>query len=201
MRGPVAVSRQPLAFEAVVAEHQSRVRRQLRRLTRGDDALADELAQDTFVQAWAAWPSFRGEARPSTWLHRLAYNRFLMHLRSARAGPQTVSLSSTDGPDAACRDVPSWPEAPLGSALEGHAALEVPAAVGSPALRIDLQRALDALPEPERLAIEHCGVLEFTHEEAAAVLGLPLGTLKSQVARAKQRLREALSAWQPESGS
>lgn len=192
------MSRELDAFEAVVAEHQSRVRRQLRRLTRGDDALADELAQDTFVQAWAAWPSFRGEARPSTWLHRMAYNRFLMHLRSVRAMPQTVPLEPGDAGDAAGGDVAPRVASALTSTADGSPAPGALAAARGPALRIDLQRAIDALPEAERLAIVHCGVLEFTHEEAAAVLQVPLGTLKSQVARAKQRLREALSAWQPE---
>lgn len=194
------MSRELDAFEAVVAEHQSRVRRQLRRLTRGDDALADELAQDTFVQAWAAWPSFRGEARPSTWLHRMAYNRFLMHLRSARAMPQTVPLEPSDAGDASGGDLAPGVASALAATADGSAAPGAPAEARGPALRIDLQRAIDALPEAERLAIVHCGVLEFTHEEAAAVLQVPLGTLKSQVARAKQRLREALSAWQPEIG-
>jgi DNA-directed RNA polymerase specialized sigma24 family protein len=65
-------------------------------------------------------------------------------------------------------------------------------------LRIDVERAVARLPEHERRAVIHSFRLDLTHGEAAAVLGLPLGTLKAQVARAKERLRGWLGAWQPE---
>jgi RNA polymerase sigma-70 factor (ECF subfamily) len=64
--------------------------------------------------------------------------------------------------------------------------------------RIDVTRALAALPEAERVALIHCFQLDLSHAEAAEVLGWPLGTLKSHVARGKARLRETLAAWQPE---
>lgn len=67
-----------------------------------------------------------------------------------------------------------------------------------PALqRIDVNRALAALPEAERVALIHCFQLDLSHAEAAEVLGWPLGTLKSHVARGKARLRATLAAWQP----
>src|SRR6201986_5599767 len=69
------------AFPRIVRTHQSRVRLQLRRLTHGDAALADDLAQETFVQAWLHLNEFRGDARLATWLHRLALTRFLQHVR------------------------------------------------------------------------------------------------------------------------
>mgnify|MGYP001161545165 CR=1 FL=1 len=115
------------AFGAMVRGAQSRVRRQLMRLVHGDAALADDLAQESFVQAWQQLSHFRGDARFATWLHRVAYTRFLMHTRRRR-------------------------EEPLDEA------------------------------------------------RAAAVLGLPLGTLKSHVARGKARLRESLAAWRPAAG-
>jgi RNA polymerase sigma-70 factor (ECF subfamily) len=159
------------SFEALVREHQSRVRQQLRRLTRGDVGLADDLAQETFVQAWRHIGSYRGEARLSTWLHRIALNTWLMHRRSAReAEPlETDAVGSVDPSAATLR-------------------------------RIDVERALQALPEAERLALIHCFQLDLSHAEAADVLGWPLGTLKSHVARGKARLRERLAAWQPDSG-
>ena len=60
------------AFARLVRAHQSRVRLQLRRLAHGDAALADDLAQETFVQAWLHLNDFRGDARLATWLHRIA---------------------------------------------------------------------------------------------------------------------------------
>src|SRR5471030_1627690 len=69
------------AFARLVRAHQSRVRLQLRRLAHGDAALADDLAQETFVQAWLHLNDFRGDARLATWLHRIALTRFLQHVR------------------------------------------------------------------------------------------------------------------------
>ncbi len=62
------------AFAEMVRRHQSAVRTLLRRLCRGDAALADDLAQETFVKAWRGLAGFRGGARLSTWLHRIAWN-------------------------------------------------------------------------------------------------------------------------------
>jgi RNA polymerase sigma-70 factor (ECF subfamily) len=166
------VSREGDAFEALVREHQSRVRAQLRRLTKGDAALADDLAQEVFVLAWRGMARFRGAASVSTWLYRIAYNAFLAQVRSARE------------------------HAPLDEANED--APLVPDASGHSAQRIDVERALATLPEPERVALIHCFQLDLSHAEAAGVLGWPLGTLKSHVARGKARLRERLAAWQGE---
>jgi RNA polymerase sigma-70 factor (ECF subfamily) len=158
------------AFGELVRSHQAAVRLQLRRLTRGETALADDLAQETFVLAWTRLAQFRREARFSTWLYRIAYHQFLMHARGRRATP----------------------------AFE-HEPLVLRTADPQPNhFRIDLDRALARLPEAEHAAIVHCFLLDLSHGEAAEVLGLPLGTLKSHVNRAKSRLRESLSAWQPE---
>ncbi|RZU02440.1 RNA polymerase sigma factor [Rivibacter subsaxonicus] len=165
------------AFATLVRRHQSRVRQQLRRLTHCDAALADDLAQEVFMQAWHGLAAFRAEARLSTWLHRIAYTRYLMHRRGSGAAP-----ASLDG-------------AAEGGGLEPIAIDEQSAGVP---LRLDVERAIARLPEHERLAIVHCFQLDLSHEEAAQVLGIPLGTLKTQVARAKARLREWLAAWQPE---
>jgi RNA polymerase sigma factor (sigma-70 family) len=158
-------------FEALVRAHQSQVRHQLRRLTKGDHALADDLAQETFVLAWRHVGSFRGDARVATWLYRIAYNTFLAHRRSAH---EHASLD----------DEHEFEAGPDGS----HRAAQ----------RIDVERALAALPEAERVALIHCFGLDLSHAEAAEVLGWPLGTLKSHVARGKARLRERLTAWNPQ---
>ncbi len=168
----------PDAFEALVREHQARVRRQLRRLTRGDAALADDLAQETFVLAWRHVGTFRGDARVSTWLHRIALNAWLAHCRRRPTG-EVVAAPDDDAPDAAASE---------------------PDPSGATVRRIDVERALGRLPEPERLALIHCFQLDLSHAEAADVLGWPLGTLKSHVARGKARLREQLAAWQAHQG-
>jgi RNA polymerase sigma-70 factor (ECF subfamily) len=166
------------AFAQLVRRHQSDVRKQLRRLTHGDAALADDLAQESFIQAWAHLAQFQGQSRFATWLYRIAYNRFLMHVRSHQA---TQSL-------------PPEGDEQLRALATEHPAL-------ASAARLDVQAALARLPETERVAMLHCYHLDLSHEEASQVLGLPLGTLKSQVLRAKARLRDMLSAWAPEKAS
>ena len=164
------------AFARLVRAHQSRVRLQLRRLAHGDAALADDLAQETFVQAWLHLNDFRGDARLATWLHRIALTRFLQHVRRSRLPVE-------------------WIDAEAGADEPGHD----PRAVEG--LGRDVERALAALSEIQRLAVVHCFHLDLSHAEAAQVLGLPLGTLKSHLDRAKSRLRELLGAWNPESAT
>ena len=164
------------AFAGLVAAHQSRVRLQLRRLTHGDTALADDLAQETFVQAWLHLADFRGDARLATWLHRIALTRFLQHARRPQL-PVEWQGEGDDAPDAGHDPRPA----------EG--------------LGRDVERALQSLTEIQRLAVVHCFHLDLSHAEAAQVLGLPLGTLKSHLDRAKTRLRDLLQAWNPESAT
>jgi RNA polymerase sigma-70 factor (ECF subfamily) len=162
------------AFGALVRLHQSNVRNQLRRLTKGDVELADDLAQDSFVQAWSSLASFRGEARLSTWLYSIAYSRFLMHQRKRQELPLIDS------------DVEPTNEA------------STPANGNLEAMKQDVARALERLPEAERLAIVHCYHLDLSHQEAAAVLQMPLGSLKTCVERGKARLRGLLADWAKE---
>ena len=163
------------AFATLVAQNQGRVRAQLRRLVGADAALADDLAQESFVQAWLHLGEFRGDARFATWLYRIAYRRFLMHLREHDSRDRHEATTDAAGN----------PTEPVHHPQPAQT------------LRIDMDRALGRLPDDERAALVHCYHLDLTHDEAAAVLGVPLGTLKSQVARGKARLAELLAAWAP----
>jgi len=157
------------AFAALVRAHQSAVRWQLRRLARGDDGLADDLAQETFVQAWRHLADFDGRARFGTWLHRIAVREFLQHRRR----PANAA----------------WDELEPGDDEPAHD----PARTDT--LRADVERALARLSEAQRLCIVHCFHLDLSHEEAAEVLGLPVGTLKSHLHRARAKLQQWLGAW------
>ncbi len=157
------------AFAELGRRHQSLVRAVLRRLTRGDAALADDLAQETFVLAWRNLRQFRFEARFSTWLYRIAFNAWQSEARKKRE----VLL---DDPG----DVPP--------------ALDTAEDVPDAAARIDLERALATLGDGERAAIAACYYGDLSHEEAAQALGIPLGTVKTHILRAKAKLRERLVA-------
>jgi RNA polymerase sigma-70 factor (ECF subfamily) len=165
------------AFAELVKRHQSAVRACLRKLTAGNHALADDLAQDTFVLAWRNLKSFRQEARFSTWLYRIATNCWLAHARKRREellGDRDEDLPDSDAGESSTAD---------------HAAATT--------MKVDLERAMATLSDAERAAIVQCYHNDLSHEEAAYVLGCPVGTVKTHVLRGKQKLARTLAAWAP----
>jgi len=156
------------AFAQLLRRHQGMVRAQLRRLLPDDEATVDDLAQEVFLQAWRKLDQFRGAARFSTWLYRIAYTCFLQANRR-KAG----TLEDTGGE---------------------HEVL--PAAARTVDLQLDLERAMRRLSHAERGVLLHCVQLGLSHDEAAYVLSMPLGTVKSHATRGKAKLQNWLSAWQ-----
>lgn len=140
----------------------------LRQLTRTDAALADDLAQETFLKAFKNIRSFRGEAKFSTWLYRIAYNTFR---EDARKRKELVGIDETQ--------------------LEAE---QDPQTV-DPALRQDLMQALKLLPLHERTAVLLCCQNGLSHDEASRVLDIPLGTVKTNVLRGREKLKKTLAAW------
>jgi RNA polymerase sigma factor (sigma-70 family) len=167
------------AFGELVRRHQSAVRASLRKLVKGNAALADDLAQDTFMLAHRHLKTFRQDAKFSTWLYRIAYNVFLADARKIKE----VSL-----PD----DMDADEIAPEEGSPAGGLSHQT-------ALHIDLERAMKVLSDAERAAIVQCYHNDLSHEEAAQVLGCPVGTVKTNVLRAKQKLKARLLAWGPQS--
>jgi len=170
------------AFAELVKRHQSSVRACLRKLTAGNHALADDLAQETFVLAWRNLKSFRQEARFSTWLYRIATNCWLAQARKRHEellGDRDAEVGDDDANDAALSS----------GGRADHAAAST--------MKIDLERALARLSEAERAAIVQCYHNDLSHEEAAYVLGWPVGTVKTHILRGKRKLRSALAAWAP----
>ena len=153
------------AFEELVRRHQSSIRNLLRSLCR-NTALADDLAQETFLQAWKHLKSLRVPAAFAGWLRRLAINSWRQHLRREGAFGKLAELEGGD-------------------------------VVSTPAVTecLDLNSALAALAPNVRL----CVVLSYhegmSHGEIAAATHLPLGTVKSHIARGTARLRELLAAY------
>ena len=163
------------AFAALVNRHQTALRAFLRRVCGGDRARADDLAQDTFVRAWRGLGSFRGGARFSTWLHRIALNLYLTD--RARQASQA----------------PPGPSDPL----DGRAAAHDAGSGERAADRQALDRALARLSEPERIAVVLMYGEGATQEEIADLLGCPAGTVKTHLARGKQKLRALLTTEEP----
>lgn len=153
------------AFGALVRLHQSRVRGFLRRLARGDHALADDLAQEAFLLAWQKITQFRREGSFAGWLARIAYTRYLTAARRMKleTGDESAEI----------------PVHPQNSAVE---------------TRLDLEKAMKGLSPPERAALTICYALGYTNEEGAQILDMPVGTLKSHIARGREKLRRILEA-------
>ncbi|HTT99338.1 MAG TPA: sigma-70 family RNA polymerase sigma factor [Rhizomicrobium sp.] len=160
------------AFEQLMRRHHGMVRAQLRRLVNGDHGRADDLAQETFLLAWRKLHQFRGDARFSTWLYRIAYTCFLQAQRK-KAAPSRSSTDSDAPNDSASR-------APETDIL---------------ALRLDIERAMQRLTQAEQIVLLHCVQLGLSQSDTAYVLSMPLGTVKSHAARGKEKLRALLADW------
>ncbi|WP_158884176.1 RNA polymerase sigma factor [Rhodanobacter sp. L36] len=161
------------AFEQLLRRHQGMVRAQLRRLMRGDDAAADDLAQEAFLLAWRKLDQFRGDARFSTWLYRIAYSCFLQAYRKK-------SPSSMDGDDEVVE--------------------QLAAPVHAIDLQLDIDRAMQRLSSSEQTVLLHCVQLGLSHEEASYVLAMPLGTVKTHATRGKAKLKAWLAPWREAAG-
>jgi RNA polymerase sigma-70 factor (ECF subfamily) len=153
------------AFAELVRRHQSALRGFLRRLTGGDAALADDLAQETFIEAYRSIRKYAGASGFSTWLLGIGYNRFRQYCRKRRETPVAEVPEQADA---------ALPE--FGTAL-------------------DVREAVARLRGEERTALYLCYEQGLSHEEAADVVGCPVGTLKTHILRAKQALRGVLAAY------
>jgi RNA polymerase sigma-70 factor (ECF subfamily) len=154
------------AFEALYREHVGRIHALCLRMA-GDARHAQELVQDVFVRAWEKLEGFRGDAAFGTWLHRLAVNVVLMDRRLA-ARRAEEALPEDASPDAAR------------------------AVTSPPGLRLDLERAIAALPAMQRQVLVLFDIEGYGHHEVAQLLGIAEGTSKAHLFQARRTLREVL---------
>jgi RNA polymerase sigma-70 factor (ECF subfamily) len=132
-------------------------------LTRGDPALADDLAQETFLEAHRKIEQYRGDGTFDAWLCGIAWSRFLMERRRRREEAWEVQ--------------------------EEPASVDT---VSASLARLDLEKAMARLAPAERAALTLCYAFGHSHGEAAEILNLPLGTLKSHVLRGREKLKALL---------
>ena len=150
------------AFGELVRRHGSSVRGLLRRMG-AEPSLADDVAQDAFIQAFERCAEFRGEGAFAGWVKRIAARLYIKRrAKEARYVAEDEAVL-----DIAIHDV------------VGH--------------RMDLDEALQTLSDVERLCVSLCHGAGFTHPEIANALNLPLGTVKSHVKRGLDRLRQRLA--------
>src|ERR1700704_820984 len=164
------------AFERIYRLHSRRVYALCLRMV-GNTAEAEDLTQDAFLQLFRKIATFRGESAFSTWLHRLAVNVVLMKLRK-KTLPET-SLEETTDPD----DESSGPRREIGAPdllLTGSID------------RVHLERAIEQLPPGYKQVFVLHDIQGFEHNEIAGLMSCSIGNSKSQLHKARMRLRELL---------
>lgn len=158
------------AYETLVRRHARRTLSMLRRFTR-DPALAEELCQETFLRAWQKLPSFQGQGSFGGWLAAVAYNVFLQHRRRHAARDRITD--SLDGPDA------------------GAGLADRQSSNGADTGAAELDRLLAVVSEDERVVLTLSYGAGLSATEIGAMLGVAPGTVKSQIHRAKDKIRRA----------
>jgi RNA polymerase sigma factor (sigma-70 family) len=165
----LAMNGDDAAFGELVRRSQGAIRNLLRRLTR-DPALADDLAQRAFVLAWRSMRSLKSPSAFRAWLRKLAVNCWLQQLRVKK------------------REVALGDEVLQGILIERQAASTV-------AERLDLDAALATLAPDARVCVVLAYSEGMSHAEISDSTGMPLGTVKSHIARGAAALREILNAY------
>ena len=173
----LAMNGDDAAYGELVRRRQAAIRQLFRRLTR-DPALADDLAQQTFVHAWKSIRSLRSPAAFGAWLRKLAVNCWLQQARIKRHEVLLCDEALADG---------------LRASAAGAA--QAAPVEGPVTARMDLDAALAALPPDARLCVVLAYSEGMSHAEISESTAMALGTVKSHIARGAARLRELLQGY------
>ena len=165
------------AFESLYNLHKRRVYSLCLRMT-GNTATAEDLTQEAFLQLFRKIATFRGESAFSTWLHRMSVNVVLMQLRKKGLPVVPIEETTEGEEEGTVRKEPGAPDERLAGSLD----------------RLQLQRAVDELPPGYRTIFVLHDVEGFEHNEIAEMVGCSIGNSKSQLHKARLKLRELLRA-------
>jgi len=164
------------AFQALYDRHKRRVYSLCLRMT-ANTAEAEDLAQEAFLQLYRKIGTFRGESAFSTWLHRLSVNVVLMHLRKKSLPVVSLEETTQGGGE---EDTPKKDFGADDVALAGSID------------RLQLQRAVDSLPPGYRTIFVLHDIEGYEHNEIAGIVGCSIGNSKSQLHKARMKLRDLL---------
>jgi RNA polymerase sigma-70 factor (ECF subfamily) len=154
------------AFESLYRLHADKVYGLCLRMT-GNVSEAEDCTQEAFIQAWNKLTKFRGDSAFATWLHRIAVNAVLGRMRKNKREQDRIQVVADTRP--------------------------APLATGDSGEMRDLAEAVDRLPAKARHVFILCGVYGYSHDEAAAMLGIATGTSKAQLHRARRLLEQQLT--------
>jgi RNA polymerase sigma-70 factor, ECF subfamily len=157
------------AFTEIVNRYERTLKKYATRLCNGDSYLAEDVVQETFLRAFISLATFREEAKLSTWLHSIAFNCSMAFFRKNKM-------------QICCLD-------------EVMEVVDVRQDIENIDVGYDLENALNSIATPQQNVFYICVVDGYSHEQAAAITGMPLGTVKTNVRRTKHKLQEYLNAW------
>ena len=166
---PIALADSDDSFADLYRQHAPRLFALATRMS-GSREQGEDLLQEIFLQAFRKRGTFKGDSSPGTWLYRIAINQCLDFVRSRQARMTKL----TDG-------------------IDEDGGRPIAIAADNPAARIDLERAIAQLPDGCRTAFVLHDVEGFGHKEVAGFLGVAEGTSKSQVFKARMKLRALLA--------
>lgn len=188
----VAVFGNKRAFDQLVREYQSPVRRFLLSQTAGNEALSDDLAQETFIKAYTHISQYRGTSSFLTWLTRIAYNVWYDYKRTPY--PQPLPLGMGEDRSSSDNQVLQKTHYVLG--LQGnYSSPSQGGGGGEPlvaGLSIDLQTALGILKEEERTCVTLQLIEGYAIDDIARITAMPANTVKSHLKRGKEKLANYL---------
>lgn len=151
------------AFDALVRKYQASIRRLLLSLTTGDEALSDDLAQETFIKAYTALDTYKNRASFGTWLYKIAYNVFYDYIRSRKETCLMDEVSS---------EVEMvYNQTPADSCITA-----------------DIDEAMRLLRPEERTCVTLHLIEDLPLDKIVEITGMPIGTVKSHIARGKGKL-------------
>ena len=180
----VAVFGNRQAFDRLMRQYQSPVRRFLLMQTMGNEALSDDLAQETFLKAYTHIGQYRGTSSLLTWLTRIAYNVWYDYKRKAETHPQPLPVGKGVDTSAGDTERLSGNNSPHNRVGEGLVGLE---GVG-----LDIYRALSQLRPEDRSCVTLQLVEGYSIGEIAGIMQLPANTVKSHLKRGKEKLANYL---------
>lgn len=159
------------AFQQVIRMYGEPLYRQIRRMVQSHED-ADDLLQNTFLKAWQSIENFRGEARLSTWLYKIAINEAITHLARER---KRLNLSLDDQESALAAQIEADPD------IDGDR------------LALQLRKAVASLPEKQRLVFNMKYYDEMKYEDMSQILGTSVGALKASYHLAVKKIEQFFS--------
>jgi RNA polymerase sigma-70 factor (ECF subfamily) len=157
------------AFAMLVQRHQSELRGSLRRISQGDHARADDVAQEAFIKAYRYLRGFNGKSSFRTWLYKIALNSYINEQRKQQresSRMQEYAIHQQAPPDTTASE--------------------------SLLVQRDVRASLDTLSSPQQLVVDLNLQRGFSHQEIVEITGIPLGTVKSHLSRARTLLQGLL---------